>query len=445
MYEKAYDTNRRTSIIRLIIVQLCSVNRNKPQIRQQKNRTRSIWQEVHKTIKMALRKYDTANSEQFVTPIRGLYSEHVISIEDYKDHNIELMKNHWIDTTHGNKGEKIYGLFDPDTDGEIVKESVQEWLCDNRNQITECISIALQNREFTYAEWFKYVNMQSGPDELALYSLARKYGIHTSVYNKSYVWTTLMNHISRTDKEIFKLSSVNLVYLGPTVYGIIREIRAQQRGSVVSKHGPSTNSSKHTGKTMCRDSSRSGGCKYSNRAKHNTEQQRGTHNNRPKTLSEKRQANYRISAMNITTRKVQISRQPIDYVSLNDGYDKEEEPQPRKKWRKESYRPRSAPSASRISAHRTMGSPNTTTTEGDITVDMPLAIPSTSAPSSDPVQADITLPDLVVNRSEVPETDLQLPAATNMAEDLEAANTLLSLGDSLEDTLEEDDKNAILM
>ena len=445
MYEKAYHTNRHTSIIRRIIAQSCSVNKNKPQIRQRKIEPGLFWREVHKTIKMALRKYDTVNSEQFVTPIRGLYSEHVISIEDFKDRNVELMKNRWIDTTHGNKGEKIYELFDPDTDGELVKESMQEWLYDNRHQITECIGIALRNHEFTYAEWFKYVDAKSGPDELALYSLARKYSIHTSVYNKSYVWTTLMNHISRTDEEIFKLSSVNLVYLGPTVYGIIREICAQQPGTVVFKPGPSTNSSKRNGKTTCRDSSRSGGRKYSNRARHNTEQQRSTRNDRPKTLSEKRRANYGISAMNITTRKVQISRQPIDYVSLNDGYNEEEEPQARKKWRKESYRPRNAPSASRISAHRIMGSPNTTSTEGDITIDTPLAIPSTSAPSLDPAQADITLPDLVFNRSEVPEADPQLPAATNTLEDLEAANTLLSLGDSLEDTLEEDDENSLLM
>ena len=255
-----------------------------------------------------------------------------------------------------------------------------------------------------------------------------------------------MNHISRTDEEIFKLSGVNLVYLGLTVYGIIREICAPQPGSVVFKPAPSTNSSKCTGKTMCRDSSHSGGRKYSNRARCNKEQQRGTHNDRPKTLSEKRRANYGISTTNITTRKVRISRQPIDYVSLNDGYDdEEEEPQPRKKRHKESYRPRSAPSASRISAHRIVGSPNTTSTEGDIAIDTSLAIPSTSAPSLDPAQADITLPDLVVNRSDVPEADLQLSAATNTSEDLEAANTLLSLGDSLEDTLEEDDENALLM
>ena len=136
--------------------------------------------------------------------------------------------------------------------------------------------------------------------------------------------------------------------------------------------------------------------------------------------------------------------QPVDYVSLNDGYE-EEEPQPRIKRRKESYRPKSAPSASRISANRTKVSPNTATLEGDVTVDKPLAIPSTSAASSVPVQADSTLSDLVVNRIELPETDLQKPADTTTVEDLEAANTLLSLGDSLEDTLEADDDNALLM
>ena len=106
MYEKAYHINRCTNIIRRIVAQSCSVSRNKPQIRQRKNRTRSIWREARKTIKMVLRKYDTANSEQFVTPIRGLYLEHAISIEDFKDRNVELMKNRWIDTTHGNKDEK---------------------------------------------------------------------------------------------------------------------------------------------------------------------------------------------------------------------------------------------------------------------------------------------------------------------------------------------------
>ena len=149
--------------------------------------------------------------------------------------------------------------------------------------------------------------------------------------------------------------------------------------------------------------------------------------------------------MNTTTRKLRTGRQPVDYVSLKDGYDEEEEPQPRKKRRKESYRPRSAPTASRISANRTKNSPNTTTIEGHITFNKPLVIPSPSAASSTPAQTETTLPDLVVNRLELPVTDPQTPAATNTVEDLEAANTLLSLGDSLEDTREEDDDNALLM
>ena len=90
-----------------------------------------------------------------------------------------------------------------------------------------------------------------------------------------------------------------------------------------------------------------------------------------------------------------------------------------------------------------MSPPNTAKAEGDITADMLVAIPSMSAPSLDPAQADITLPDLVVNRSDVPEADL--PATTNTPEDLEAANMLLSLADSLDDTQEEDDKNTLLM
>ena len=45
-------------------------------------------------------------------------------------------------------------FFDENNEGEIVKESLQEWLCDNRQQITSCILITLRNHERSYAEWF---------------------------------------------------------------------------------------------------------------------------------------------------------------------------------------------------------------------------------------------------------------------------------------------------
>ena len=110
-----------------------------------------------------------------------------------------------------------------------------------------------------------------------------------------------------------------------------------------------------------------------------------------------------------------------------------------------------------------MGSPNTPATEGDNTADTlsalsltsgilsgvpPAAssvVPSMSAPVPGVPEVDNTLPDLVVNQPGTSDADCQPAAATNTAEDLEAASALLSLGDTLEDTLEDDDDNALLM
>ena len=58
--------------------------------------------------------------------------------------------------------------------------------------------------------------------------LSRKYGVHTAVFNKTYVWTTLMNHVNVPDEEIIAKCGVNLVFLGPTKYGIIKSIRVPQ-------------------------------------------------------------------------------------------------------------------------------------------------------------------------------------------------------------------------
>ena len=393
---------------------------------------------------MALLKF--ANNEQFITPVRGLYSENAITVEEFKDRNASLLKNRWIDTTHGIRGEKIYEMFDAETEGELVKESMQEWLCDNRHQITECIGIALHNHELTYAEWFKYVDDKTGPDELALYSLSWKYGIHTSVFNKSYVWTTLMNHITRTDEEIYKLSGVNLVYLGPTVYGIIRDIRAPQTDVIVIAPKSTGTASKRTGKTTCRDSSRGRGRKSSNTTRKLTEHRTSSQAGRPQTLSESRKVNYGIIASNTTTRRVRSSRQPIDYVSLNDGYD-DEDTTPTKKRRKESYRPRGAPSATRISANKKMNSPKPVTIEVNPRTDALTGVPSTSKAALTPLTgvADNVLPDLVINRPSVSDINNEPPIATNTMEDLEAASTLLSLGDTLEDTVDDEDDNALLM
>ena len=78
-------------------------------------------------------------------------------------------------------------------------------------------------------------------------------------------------------------------------------------------------------------------------------------------------------------------------------------------------------------------------------------------PLTDVSPAEDTLPDLAVNQPQdektgpelnnpaVPNPGEQPPTATNTLEDLEAASTLLSLGDTFEDALEKEDDNALLM
>ena len=110
---------------------------------------------------MVVMKYDMANNEQFITPVRGLYSDYVISVKDFKDRNARIMKNCLIDTSHGDKGEKIHELFDPESDGEIVKESMQQWLSDNRHEITQCIGIALRNHITNSTRLVQCLNVSS--------------------------------------------------------------------------------------------------------------------------------------------------------------------------------------------------------------------------------------------------------------------------------------------
>ena len=106
-----------------------------------------------------------------------------------------------------------------------------------------------------------------------------------------------------------------------------------------------------------------------------------------------------------------------------------------------------------------MSSPESIPLEREAIGDTFSAVPSTSAevPLTGIPHAEDVLPDLVVNQPQdettipesnkptVPEPDDQPPIATNTLEDLEAASMLLSLSDTLEDTIEEEDNNALLM
>ena len=232
-------------------------------------------------------------------------------------------------------------MFDPTTDSEIVKENLQEWLCDNRHEVTECISIALRNHERTYSEWFWYVDSSPGPDELALYCLARKHGVQVAVFNKSYVWTTLSKHLDRTNDEIIQLCGVNLVFIGPCEYGILRDIRRPVQSILVHTNPKTPTSgkpkmSKTIKKTTCRENHATNRKRDRSAGK---ESKQATSEKRARTLSESRSKNYGITPpANPSTRTLRSGLQPIDYLTLNNGFDNDSVISPRKR-KRPTHRP----------------------------------------------------------------------------------------------------------
>ena len=352
------------------------------------------------------------------------------------------MKNRWIDTQHGKSGEKIDELFDPDQEGELVKESLQEWLCDHRYEITKCISIALRNHEKSYAEWFRYVDSRSGLDELALYSLSRKHGVQTAIYNKSYVWTTLSDHVFRSDQEIYSLCGINLMFLGETTYGIIKNIRVPnpeeiQQPTLIQQSTLTT--AKKTAKKTCWESRRGKTVKKSE-TKPKLEK-------RSRTLSESHQVTFGIAPPPVVSRSDHSNRKNIDYLTLNDGLEDNEVPSPKRR-RKATYRPRSGPSSTRQATRKHTASPESQNVKDTGTHSTLPAVPSAvskSTPSDEltgiPNETDDQiLPDLVLEHDEPNTTQ-----AVSTEEEMDAVAALLSLGEVGNKTLDDNNENAELM
>ena len=259
-----------------------------------------------------------------------------------------------------------------------------------------------------------------------------------------------MEHVNRSDKEIIALCGVNLVFLGPTIYGIICDIRTPQPKSNLPPPWPIGQSSKWDKKVICQDST----CGRKTSDKHGKGCGHGSRGRRSQTLSESRQENFGISSSNITPHTVRSSWQPIDYLMLNDGYE-DETPDNPKRCRKDTYRPQNGPLANRLAAHKRMSSPESVAVEEEAPAATLSAVPSTSGDGETltgvPIE-DQKLPDLVVNQNKpgtaesknVEESEITVNTVST-EEDVKAASTLLSLGDTHDDTLDDDDENVQLM
>ena len=111
--------------------------------------------------------------ERFIKPIRGLYKEYITTVEELMTKNPDILKNKVVDTASVCDGYLIYELFGDGEEGEIVKEQVQTWICDNRLEVTNSISTTLQAKQISFANWFRMSEENRSPDELLIYCLSK--------------------------------------------------------------------------------------------------------------------------------------------------------------------------------------------------------------------------------------------------------------------------------
>ena len=87
---------------------------------------------------------------------------------------------------------------------------------------TSC-KMALQLKQISREEWLDRMKLQDTPgDELCLFVLGRLYFCHSAVVNKYNVWCTVDTSMRITEQKLLDWSSIRLLYLGNSCYGILR-------------------------------------------------------------------------------------------------------------------------------------------------------------------------------------------------------------------------------
>ena len=295
--------------------------------------------------------------ERFITPIRGLYKEYITSVEDLRVKNPELFESNVVDTAPVRDGHLIYELYGDGEEGEIVKEQVQTWICDNRQDVTRAVGTTLCAKETSFRSWFRSSEDNRSPDELIVYCLSKMFKKHTVILNKSFAWSTLRNYISYSDLEIVQRSSVVLIYVGINKYAVLKPSWTVKPPEVITPTLTKTRKLKTAAKTTCRSGSKCPKKETATPAVPSVNS--GTRPVRhTTTLAENRLNQYGIgggeSGSTRTTRK-----KHVDYLKLNDGLGEPDDepisPKPKKKW---SYLPsRTGPSSTRQRAQTTVTSP----------------------------------------------------------------------------------------
>ena len=408
-------------------------------------------------------------------------------ILEFQRENSLLVSNYNIEDLGIDDNLKLYAEFSEDCDGELARETVQTWICDNRLEVTNCIRIALDNCKLSFCNWYRASEQFSSPDKLILYCLARQTRKHVCIFNAKYVWSTLAQHIKYDYSEVLKHSSVALVYLG------------HRRYAILWKKTPTPTDDPEKGGKNTSTCGKGRGCRTS--TKPNTQQKitcrktgkKGssisTPSKHPTSLSERCREKYGIGSGAIVDpekygRGKRSASKNIDYLKLNEGLDRIDDTTTSPKRPKiTSHIPvRSGPTPQRQIAQKQVTVNPTVTTISTVKSKKDSNIPTDDALIGVPTTVSITdgtslndahrglgvtdaffgvpdsvdsniLPDLGQSK-DITEEDIlnQMPApvldAGSTEEELDAADTLLSLSTVRDSTglgFDDFEDNSLLM
>ena len=297
-----------------------------------------------KRISIAEELLNAVTPEPFTKVLCLLHDTRAVSPDDFKRKRPELMKHHWLDSTvllSPNKSKPTCtGLFEIfgklcSVNAVDMKEQLIDWICDNRVDLANCMSIALNQSNQSLTEWLQKLTMNDDfvPDELTLYCLARFTGHHALVYTNDFCWSTLLNQFRLSEDALYERSKVKLVYVGHHMFNELKDIRlpkpsppepALTTKSVAKKQKPNKRSKKVTSR-----------------------------GDKPKPKRTKKSAELVGSMTPAPLRPTRRNRKSIDYFKLNDGLDESVVESPKQKKHKPySPPPRAGPSTTQQAARK---------------------------------------------------------------------------------------------
>ena len=248
-----------------------------------------------------------------------------MTVDKFKEEHGVLLVNYELEDLGDNAEYKLYSEFSKENDGELARELVQTWICDNRLEVTNCIHIALDNRKQSFCNWFRDSEQYPSPDELLLYCLGKQNNLHVSIFNSKYVWSTLSKHICYDYFEIVEHSHIILVFLGERHYAIFRKKRTTEDEPQRTSNPSSSGKGRGRARTK-KDTKKKTVCRTMNKKS----QGASLTNKRPQTLESSRKEHFGIANKPTKVDAEKYGRgkrcrgQSVDYRKLNEGDDQTE-------------------------------------------------------------------------------------------------------------------------